>query len=206
MILKKQKISNLGLSLIEMLVGMFILLTIGLAVFLFQRDVFSLHKIISTNLTVQYEARFALKNLISEIRSASPSNSGAYPIAQAATSTMSFYVDLDEDSLKERVRYFLEGTTLKKGVIKPSGIPLVYDQNDEVISESVHNVANATTSIFSYFDNTYDGSSPSLGYPIEVSSVRLVGIYIVIDEDIEETPRPLILTTQVTMRNLKDNL
>ena len=201
---KKTKFS--GLSLIEVLVGMSILLVIGLAIFFFQKDVFSLHRIISTNLNVQYEARFALKNIISEIRSISPSNLGAYPIANAATSTFTFYVDLDSDSLKEKVRYFLDGETLKKGVIKPSGNPLSYDPDDETITEPVHNVANATTSIFSYYGTDYDGSSPSLDYPIEVSLVRLVKVHIVIDEDPDESPKPLVLTTQVSLRNLKDNL
>jgi len=195
-----------GFSIMELLVSIFILLLIGLAIFLFQRDVFSLHKIISGNLTIQFEARRALKSMTSEIRSTSPSNLGAYAIDEAATSSISFYSDIDGDSLKEKIRYFLDNEVIKKGIIKPSGQPMIYDPDQEIFSEVVHNVQNATTSVFSYYDSSYQGASESLAQPIDVSLVRLIKIYLVIDENLEEAPKPLILTTQVSLRNLKDNL
>jgi len=204
--LRKNYKSQSGFSIIEALVGIFILSLIGLAVYSFQKDVFSLNKIISGGLTAQDEARRALKSMSAEIRTASPSSLGAYPLVQTATSSFTFYSNIDGDSFKERVRYFLEGTTLKKGVIKPSGSPLTYNPANEVITELIHDVANATTSIFSYYDENYDGTTQPLAEPIDISAVRLVKITVVIDHNPTQPPGPITLTTQINMRNLKDNL
>lgn len=192
--------------MIEVLVSIFILTLIGLAVYSFQKDVFSLNKIISRSLTAQDEARRALKVISAEIRTASPSSLGAYALVQTATSSFGFYSNIDDDSFKERVRYFLDGAILKKVVIKPSGSPLIYNPANETISDLVHDVANATTSIFSYYDENYDGTTQPLAEPIDISIVRLVKITIVIDQDPQQPPGPTALTTQILMRNLKDNL
>jgi type II secretory pathway component PulJ len=204
--LRKNCKSKSGFSIIEALVGIFILSLIGLAVYSFQKDVFSLNRTISGSLTAQDEARRALKSMSAEIRTASPSSLGAYPLMQTATSSFTFYSNIDGDSFKERVRYFLEGTTLKKGIIKPSGSPLTYNPANEVITELIHDVANATTSIFSYYDENYDGTTQPLAEPINISAVRLVKITVVIDHNPTQPPSPITLTTQINMRNLKDNL
>lgn len=195
-----------GFSVIELLVGIFILILIGVAVVTFQKDIFSLNRFLSGSLEAQDEARRALKMITAEARSLSPSSIGAYPIAEANQTSFIFYSNIDSDSLKERVRYFLNGTVLKKGVIKPSGNPLSYNPADEVVSEVVHNVANGATPIFSYYDANYDGTTPPLEEPVDIPSVRLVKITILIDKDPSQPPGVITLTTQISMRNLKDNL
>jgi len=203
---RKIKNQQSGFSIIEVMVAMFILTLIGLAVYSFQKDVFSLNRIISGSLTTQDETRRALKAMTAEIRTASPSSLGAYALVETATSSFTFYSNIDNDSYKERVRYFLDGTILKKGIIKPSGAPLTYNPANETVSELVHDVANATTSIFNYYDTNYDGTIEPLTEPVNVSAVRLIKLTIVIDHDPLTPPGPITLTTQVSMRNLKDNL
>jgi prepilin-type N-terminal cleavage/methylation domain-containing protein len=194
-----------GFTIIEVLVSIFILTLIGLAVSSFFKDIFSFNRIISGSLTAQDEARRALKTMSAEIRTASPSSLGAYPLVQTATSSFAFYSNIDSDSFKERVRYFLEGVTLKKGIIKPSGSPLTYNPANEIITELIHDVANSATSTFNYYDTVYDGTTQPLTEPINISVVRLVKITIVIDKDSTQPPGPMTLTTQINMRNLKDN-
>lgn len=195
-----------GFTVIEALVSIIILSLIGIAFASFQKDIFSLNKVISGSLTSQDEARRTLKNMSAEIRTASPSSLGAYALLQTATSSFTFYSNIDGDTYKEQVRYFLAGNTLKKGIIKPSGAPLTYNSAGEIVSELVHGMANAGAPIFNYYDASYDGASLPLAEPINVSSVRLVKITIMIDQDPQNPPGPLTLTTQVSMRNLKDNL
>ena len=194
-----------GFTIVEVLVSIFILTLIGLAVSSFFKDIFSFNRIISGSLTAQDEARRALKTMSAEIRTASPSSLGAYTLVQTATSSFVFYSNIDGDSFKERVRYFLEGATFKKGVIKPSGLPLTYNPASEVITELIHDVVNAATSTFSYYDENYDGTTQALAEPINISIVRLVKIIVVIDHDPAQPPGPMTLTTQINMRNLKDN-
>lgn len=192
--------------MIEILVGIGIFTMIGIAIYTFQRDVFSLNRVIVSNLSVQDEVRRTLKVMSAEIRTASPSSLGAYALTQTATSSFTFYSNIDGDSLKEKVRYFLDGTTIKKGVIKPSGSPLTYNPANEVVTDLIHDLANAATSTFTYYDEDYDGTSPPLAEPIDISAVRLVKITLVIDKDPAALPAPMTLTTQVSIRNLKDNL
>src|SRR3989339_1075189 len=105
--LKNSRKLESGFSVIEVLASIFILTLIGLAVYSFQKDVFSLNRIISGSLTAQDEARRALKRMSAEIRTASPSSLGAYALSQTATSSFTFYSNIDDDSFKERVRYFI---------------------------------------------------------------------------------------------------
>lgn len=195
-----------GFSVVEVLVGIFILTLIGFAIYSFQKDIFSLNRIILGNLTAQGEARRAIKSMSAEIRTASPSSLGAYALSQTATSSFIFYSNIDSDSFKERVRYFIDGTTLKKGVIKPSGSPLAYNPANETISELIHDMANTAAATFDYYDTGYDGTTSPLVEPIDISAVRLVKITVVIDRDSQLPPGPITLTTQISMRNLKDNL
>lgn len=195
-----------GFSMIEIMTGIFVFTLIGFAVYAFQKNVFSLNRIISSSLTAQDEARRALKIMSAEIRTTSPSSLGAYAIAQAVASSFTFYSDIDGDSLKERVRYFVEGAILKKGIIKPSGAPLAYNPADEIVSALIHDVANGAEPIFSYYDTYYDGTTQPLSEPVNISAIRLVKINVLIDKNAFAPPAPIAVTTQISMRNLKDNL
>ena len=106
--------------------------------------------------------------------------------------------------MKEKVRYFLAGTTLQKGVIKPTGSPLIYNSINEKISTFVNNVIS--TSIFDYYDENYDGTTAPLSFPVNVSDIRLVKITVMVEQDPNRSPTPMVFSTQVSIRNLKDNL
>ncbi len=200
------KNNQVGFTLIETLVAMFILTLIAVVVVNFQLDIFSLNKISNSNLLSQEGARRTLKNFSAEIRSVTASDAGAYALAQTATSSITFYTNIDSDASVEKIRYFLDGTILKKGTIKPTGNPATYNPADENFIILSNNIANATTSIFTYYDTDYDGTSPALTDPVSPSQVRLIKIDLIIDEDPSKDPPPLYMTTQATPRNLKDNL
>ncbi len=205
-ILNKKNNLKQGFTLVEILITIFIITLIGLAVVNFQIDIFSLNKISSDSLNAQTDARKALKVMSAELRSMSPSNNGSYAMALTATSSLTFYMDNDSDNLKEQIRYFQSGTNLKKGVIKPSGTPLTYNGANEVITNLVSDLANSSsTPIFYFYDTNYDGTTAPLSTPINIPSVRLIKINIFIDKDINKAPAPINVTTQVSLRNLKDN-
>ncbi|MEK9201667.1 MAG: hypothetical protein AAB944_01715, partial [Patescibacteria group bacterium] len=110
------------------------------------------------------------------------------------------------DGLQERVRYFLSGTDLRKGVIKPSGNPLQYNPASETFSTLARDVRNGGQNLFDYYDANYDGTTAALTQPVSVSVVRLVKVTVIIDADINRAPSPKTFMTQVSFRNLKDNL
>jgi hypothetical protein len=198
---------NKGILIVEIIIVIAISTLLVLAIGSFQRNILFFTGFLEDSISGAQDARAVLRTITREIRSASPSNLGTYTIAIASPQTFTFYSDIDDDGLKERVRYFLDGTDLKKGVITPSGDPLVYNPASEIITAVlVHNVRNGEQDIFNYYDTNYDGTTDPLPEPIDIISVRLIKITIVIDADPNRDPPAKTFTSQVSMRNLKDNL
>lgn len=196
-----------GFTLTEILISLGIFVFIAVALAGFGGDIFFLNNSIQSNLSVQIDARRVLKIIVSELRGASPSSLGAYPITEAGTSSITFFSNVDDDILKERVRYFLQNGILFRGIIKPTGTPLVYNMQEEEINPIIRDVVNAsTTPLFEYFDTFYTGTSSPLSQPVSILPIRLVRITILLDHDINREPPPMTITTMGTLRNLKDNL
>lgn len=197
-----------GFTLVETLVAMFILTLILAAIMNFGHDLFFINDVSSNSLLAQQEGRQVLRQMVAELRSIAPaSGNGSYPLAVAATSSITFFSDLDDDSVPEQIRYFLAGTTLKRGVIKPAGNPLTYNPANEKLSTLVTSVANASgDAIFNYYDDGYAGTSTPLTLPVDVHLARLVKINVVIDANPNRPPAPITVTSQASLRNLKNNL
>lgn len=195
-----------GFSLAEIIVVVAIAAAIFMAVFNFGTSIFSFNSTAQKNLSAQTDARRVLKSMVAELRKTSPSSLGAYPISVAATSTITFFSNLDSDAYKEQIRYFLQNRELKRGVIKPSGTPLTYNPADEQIITLIRGVNNGTTAIFDYFDENYAGTSTPLTQPVQITNVRMIRITVQIVEDPNKSFGPLIVESQVSLRNLKDNL
>ncbi len=195
-----------GFTLLETVISIAIFsLVIGL-VSLFARDIFYYGSIFSGGLSAYDESKKVLQPIASEIRSSSPSSLGSYPIETATDNSFIFFADINSDGLKERIRYFLSGTTFKKGVITPTGNPLLYIVNNEVITDVVHNIKNNGTPIFNYYNTSYNGNTASLAQPVMVIEIRLIRITLIIDTDPNRSPVPVTVSTQINLRNLKDNL
>lgn len=210
--LLNQKISNnflksdKGFSLVEILIAMAIFLMIVAGAATLGKDTFFFNSIVQESFNIQEEAKKIIKPMADEIRTASQSSLGSYPILLAGTSTIAFYSNIDDDDYKERIRYFLDGRTLKKGVIKPSSDPLVYNSNNESITELVHNISNDSgTPLFDYFDSSYSGSSNPLLQPVSILDIRLVKITLILESNPQMAPSAETITTQISLRNLKDN-
>lgn len=193
-----------GFTMIETIFGVAIFIVIMIAVTLFSRNTWIFNSFIGASLNNVDNVRLALKTFSSEIRTASTADTGAYVINQASSTSFTFYANIDSDVLKERVRYFLLNGQLQKGVIKPTGSPLSYNPANEQITTLISNVTNPST--FSYYDKNYDGTTAPLPAPIDIASIRLVKVTITIEKDPNKAPVTASFTTQVSIRNLKDNL
>lgn len=198
--------NNAGFSLVEIVVTVAIAGGIFLVVLQFGQDIFSINSTAGANLNAQTDGRRVLKTMVKELRSTSPSSLGAYPIASVSTSSITFFSNIDSDSYKEQVRYFLQGTNFKKGVIKPSGSPLIYNPANEVVTTMIRDIKPTTTPIFDYYDQNYSGTTTPLTFPINIPAVRHIRITVPIEKDINKLPGLIIVVSQVTLRNLKDNL
>jgi prepilin-type N-terminal cleavage/methylation domain-containing protein len=199
--------NNRGFSLVEIIVVLGIFSIMAVAISSLQFRILTNNKIAQDSLSSAQDARIILAMMVRDLRSASPSNDGSFAIVQAATNTVAFYSDTDGDGLKEKIRYFVATTTLMKGSIKPTGSPLSYSSVSEKFSSLAYNVKNATsTALFEYYDTNYTGTSSPLVQPVTTTSIRLVKINLMIDADPNRSPIIRTYTSQVSLRNLKDNL
>lgn len=193
-----------GFTLVETLLGVSIFIIILMSITLLARNIWNYNSFVSAGLGNIDIGRKVLKVITSEIRSASSASNGSYAINQATATSFIFFSDINDNGLKERVRYFLNGSLLQKGVTIPTGSPLGYDLATEKVSTVMSYVTNSN--IFDYYDTNYDGTTAALSFPINVASVRLIKINLVVDQDPNKPPAPVTFSTQVSLRNLKDNL
>ncbi len=209
MLINKQSQRANGFTLIEVIVSIGIMLMVGGGLVIFERSVISNSKVLQSELKSQQQVRRSLGGFVADLRSAASSAAGAYAIDTAATSTLIFYANVDKDASVERIRYFVATSTLKRGIIKPIGT--TYNVASETVSILVNDIANATSSaIFTYYDTGYDGftasSTDPLPLPINIPAIRLVKMTLTTNPNGVRSPVMQTYSTQVSIRNLKDNL
>ena len=146
-----------------------------------------------------------------EIRSASAGVDGSYPLGQASTSQIVFFTPFGTNSTSSvyRVRYFLSSSTLYKGVTAPSGSPLSYNLANEVVTPVVFSVTSPTSSIFFYYDGSFNGvtSTQPLAQPVNITQVTYVQINLsTLQQEIRKSTSTFSIITGAAIRNLKTNL
>ncbi len=190
-----------GFTLIETIVAIFIFtLTMGAVsgfiVMAYRTQGYTWEQSIAID-----EAKKGIETMVKEIREARTGEDGSYILAKTENSEFSFYSDIDRDLTIERVRYFVEGTDFKKGVIEPVGIPAEYSTSSEkifILSQYIRN----SPPIFRYFD----GEGEELSSPTRRKNTRLMRVYLVINVNPNKPPKDFELESEVQVRNLKTNL
>ena len=185
-------------------IGIFLVVSLGASWLLIHsnRDT----AIIWEQLAKQSEGRKVLNQVVDEVRRAEVSSIGSFPVAAAGEYELTFYANIDEDSMRERVRFWLDETTLKKGVLEPGGDPLSYT-GSETVTELAHDVVNISKGVpvFSYFDEAYTGVESALASPVSITDVHVIQVQLELEKDPTATPVPLHVESTVHIRNLKTN-
>ncbi len=141
-----------------------------------------------------------MESMIKTIREAAYSSNGAWPIISMATSSFSFYADIDDDAFLEQVRFFLQGNSLMRGVIDPSSDPPVYT-NPETISTVSDNVRNTEQNVLMF--QYYDQNGTLMNDLSKIAEVRFVQATIVVNINPNRLPNQFTLRSTAALRNLK---
>lgn len=201
---KNLKRKNLqGFTLVEILVTVAVVVGVMVVIGTFSVNVLNFKNFLTPTFQAQQEMQLALQTMSLEMHSMALSNIGSYPLSQVGTSTITFFSDIDSDGLFEQVRYFLSGTTLKKGVIKPSGNPLSYNPLDENIDDTVHYIYTSNPAIFTFYESGYSGIESPLVYPVDISKVQLIGVDLFVKD--ANMNYPVSFSIKLTPRNLRSN-
>lgn len=193
-----------GFTLLEAVVVIGILGVITVVLTNFQTDVFRDYSIASAGITADGEMRSTVRSFMRDLRAAAPAQTGAYALETAGTSTLTFYSDVNGDLLRDRVRYYLSGSTLVRGVTPPTGSPASYLTSNERLTSVVHNLALGATPLFSYYDGNYTGTTSPLTQPVDVALIRYARMTLIVDADPNRSPSPAMLSGGVMIRSLKN--
>jgi type II secretory pathway pseudopilin PulG len=195
-----------GFTVVEIMVVFLIFIAMLDTVWMIYKSSLNTNTVLSESLNAQEDVRRAFSSMTAGLRSASQSSTGSYLIAAASSTALTYYSDIDRDGLKEQVRYFMSGNNLRQGIVEPSGSPISYNNANEKVTTMVRNVIRDDSKpLFSYYDSSYDGDDPALTEPISLIDIRLIKINISVDKDPLTPPAATEFTTQVFIRNLKDN-
>ena len=198
------KKSSKGFTILELVISMAITMFIAILFVRLARDTTDSTVRFNNQLLTQQQIEQTLQLIVPEIRSISQGIDGAYPVAQATTSTFQFYSDIDGDGKIEKVQYFIASSTiLRKGVIRPSGSPAGYATSSEVFYDEVSGLISGSQ-VFAYYDSGATSSaSTALPSPIDVLKVKTVKITIVADQGTPGHPSLVGSETSATIRNLR---
>lgn len=141
---------------------------------------------------------------MSLIRQTQPSANGAYPIVNATNTSLTFYTTMNGGPAIQRVRLFLNGTSIQQGVIQPTGNPVTYPAGNEVVTTILQNVQNGGQPLFRYYDSSYTGSQSAMN-PITATNIRVVQMNILYDTNTAQPPGATTISLSAQLRNLKDN-
>ena len=149
------------------------------------------------------EARRGVDRMVRDIREVAYADTGEYPIISTATTSFAFYSDIDRDASTERVRYFLSGTSLKKGVTNATGTPLSYNLANEEVSTISNFIRNDLQNIpvFRY----YTASSTEVAPGATTTAIVFVTVDLVVNVNPDRLPGEFTLHSSATLRNLKTN-
>lgn len=187
-----------GISLIELVVtaGLFVIIS-GLLVVMIVRS-FSSYRYSQETIDAQEKTAMAMRDFEKSTR-------GATEILDAEPAQLTFYTYLLEDvqPAPSRVRYYIDGNKLMKGVVHPSGAGPIFDyiEADEFSKPIAENVTN-TSLIFTYFN----AASVQIANPVPSDAVRMIKFSVTVDKDTTQPPDAITTTTTVNLRNLKTNL
>jgi len=154
------------------------------------------------------QARMMATNFVNEIRDATYGADASFALGQASTSQIIIFTPYHTGGTVNRVRYYISGTTLFKGVVTPSGTPATYNTANEKVSAVLDKVTNGTTTpIFYYYDGDYAGTGSALTQPVNVNDVKFVQLNLLIQkQDLTGSTSTFTVNDGATLRNLKTNL
>jgi len=144
-------------------------------------------------------ARAGIDRIVRELREVSYADTGAYSIESMSTSSLVFFSDFDNDGSIERVRYFLDGTELKRGVTESTSTPPVYTTPEAVSVVSDH-IRNETLGVPLF--TLYDKDGNEMSNFSDVDALAFVLVRLVANVDPLHAPVDYELRSSAALRNV----
>lgn len=148
-----------------------------------------------------YTATRTVQEIIRDVRGAAYAENGSLPLVDIASSTVTVYTDTDFDGKVERVRYFLSGTTVQKGVVEPTATSS-YPLDSETVVTLAGGIVNGETgaSLFRY----YTATSTEITSTANILDVRRIEVLLDARSPVVQNSAQVTVHSSASIRNLKD--
>ena len=189
-----------GMTLVETVVWVAVTLSAMLAIVTSVQYFYRTNNYAVEQAAAVSSAQRGIESMVKTMREASYSSNGAYPVIAISTSSVAFYADIDTDPFIERLRFYLDGDSLKRGMIDPSGDPPVYTNPETIssISDSVRNIDQGVTT-FRY----YDVNGNLMTDLNDISALRFIEVTVVVNINPFRLPNQFTLRSTAALRNLR---
>lgn len=191
-----------GFTLIETLVTITITAVVTIALGFLIQYFYKTNAYVLEQTQAVESARRSIGSAMADLREASYGADGSYPLIVTATSSVTFYANVDSDLAIEKVRYYLLETTLYRGTTKAANNPPSYAGQPEVATLVVNNIRNGTTTLFYYFNS----AGNQLSDPVNISLIASVKTRVLTDVNPNRAPEIFTLTGNATLRNLRSTI
>lgn len=197
-----------GMSLVEMLMAIFILL-IGLeGVTLLFINSWKMNEFILETGNASLTASRTVETIVRDIRRARQADNADYPIESGGTSDLKVYIDIDGDGKTERVHYYLSNGSIYRGVTKPNAtVPVTYPVGDQTTTLLANYISNTPSDpVFFYYNKDYpsDTTNNPLATPVRVENVRLIRVHLLVNIDPVHAPDNINVESFAELRNLNN--
>lgn len=197
-----------GMSLVEMLMAIFILL-IGLeGVSLLFVNSWKMNKYVIETGNASLMASRTVNRIVKDIRMARQADNGDYPIESGKMNDLQIYIDIDGDGITERVHYYLSDGSIYRGITKPNAaVPVTYPSGDQTTSLLAQYISNTNADpVFFYYNKNYpsDTINNPLATPVAVQNVRLIKVHLLVNIDPINAPNNINVESFAELRNLNN--
>lgn len=153
------------------------------------------------------QAQRSLRAMTDVVREARDGEDGAYPLSLADDQELIVYADMNGDLKTDRVRYFLDSGTLKRGIVQAEGDPAIYNLGAETVTVMAEKVTNGTEPVFYYYNNNWPGDTTANPLPLgaRLLPTRYIEVKLTVDQGGQTGPEPVTMQVGVQLRNLKDD-
>jgi type II secretory pathway pseudopilin PulG len=198
-------ISRSGLTGIETLIAVGVAsivvpVLLGSIIFFYRSNTYTIEQSVAVK-----TAQEGMDKMVKDIREATFSDTGLFPLVDASKYAFTFFSDADQDNSVERIHYFIDGadSKLKRGITDAVGNPLAYPVGDTTVGVASEHIRNMdqTADLFRYFDET----GATLAEPFTVSDIAYVKIELIVNVNPSRGPIDFILRSTATPRNIKGN-
>lgn len=190
-----------GFTLVEMLVVIFITGIVGIAINSMVVNFYKTNAYLLEETKAIDSAHRGLSTSFIDLREASYGDDGSYPIRSVSTSSITFFSDVNNDGVVEKIRLYLLNGSFYRGVTESTSTPPTYVGQPEFSTTIANYVRNSTTTpIFRFYDVNGTLISSST---VPIASIASISTSLMVDLNPLRAPDILILQETATLRNIR---